>query len=65
MLDYVTNSLPMKNENEYLLAEMPSAESDKFLYLKSNLKSGTYRFVFRLYDGDTFIGDCMEYVIIK
>ena len=65
LLDYITNSLPMKNENEYLLAEMPSAESDKFLYLKSNLKSGTYRFVFRLYDGDTFIGDCMEYVIIK
>lgn len=65
LLDYITNSLPMKNENEYLLAEMPAAESDKFLYLKSNLKSGTYRFVFRLYDGDTFIGDCMEYVIIK
>ena len=65
LLDYVSNNMQQKNENEYLLSEMPAAESDKNLYLKSNLKSGTYRFVFRLYDGDTLIGDCTEYVIIK
>lgn len=63
--DYITNNLTLVNDMEYMLEEHPVGNIDKFIYLKENLKSGTYRFVFKLYDGQTYIGDCMEYVIIK
>ena len=65
LLDYITNQLEATGENEYMFEENPTGNMDKFIYLKDHLQSGTYRFVFALYDGDTFIGDCTEYVIIK
>lgn len=65
LLDYVSNNLVSTGENEYMLEENPTGDIDKFLYLKENLISGTYKIVLKLYDGDTYIGDCMEYVIIK
>ena len=65
LLDYITNQLEATGEYEYMFEENPTGNMDKFIYLKDHLQSGTYRFVFALYDGDTFIGDCTEYVIIK
>ena len=65
LLDYVSNNLVSTGENEYMLEENPTGDIDKFLYLKEDLISGTYKIVLKLYDGDTYIGDCMEYVIIK
>ena len=67
LLNYVTNDLTAirNNENEYMFIDNPTDGMNKSLYLKSLLVSGTYKFVFSLYDGDTYIGDCIQYVIIK
>ena len=63
--DYITNQLDKTSDVEYMFEKNPTGNMDKFIYLKDHLPSGTYRFIFTLYDGDTFIGDCIEYVIIK
>ena len=65
LLDYITNNLQDLGEYTYLLDENPFSNMSKFIYLKENLKSGTYKFVFSLYDGDIYIGDVSKYVIIK
>ncbi len=65
LFDFITNRLDSVSENEYMFISDPDSSSKKTLYLKSTLKSGTYKFVFSLYDGDTFIGDCETYIIIK
>jgi hypothetical protein len=63
--DYITNELPVGGENIYVFIATPTGNEKKSLYLKTNLKSGTYKFVFTLYDGDVAIGNCEKYVIIK
>ena len=65
--NYVTNRLdPITGmENEYLFVNNPTDGMYKELYLKTLLVSGTYKFVFSLYDGTAYIGDCIQYVIIK
>ena len=67
LASYVTNSLtPIDGkENEYMFIENPEDNMSKTLYLKSSLVSGTYKFIFSLYDGDTYIGNCEQYIIIK
>lgn len=65
LLDYVTNNLTSTSSGDYMFIDAPEDGMNKALYLKSLLISGTYKFVFSLYDGDTFIGDCAQYVIIK
>ena len=65
LTDYVTNNLTSTGDGEYMFIDTPVDGMNKALYLKSLLVSGTYKFVFSLYDGDTFIGDVIQYVIIK
>ena len=65
LLDYVTNNLNTTSSGDFMFVDVPEDGMNKALYLKSLLISGTYKFVFSLYDGDTFIGDCTQYVIIK
>ena len=67
LLDYVSNSLDLISgtENEYMFIDTPTDDMTKTLYLKSLLLSGTYKFVFSLYDGNAYIGDCAQYIIIK
>lgn len=67
LTNYVTNGLVRINGilDEYEFINDPVDGMNKSLYLRSGLVSGTYKFVFSLYDGDVFIGDCMQYVIIK
>ena len=36
-----------------------------FLTLKQNLMTGTYKLVYKLYDGDIYVGEAYEYMIIK
>ena len=33
--------------------------------MKENLKSGTYKLVFKLYDDDAFVGEAYDYIVIK
>ncbi|MBQ2835280.1 MAG: hypothetical protein IJE68_00355 [Clostridia bacterium] len=64
--DYVTNTLTAtKREKEYIVSEKPVSKITYYLYLKDNLKTGTYKLVYKLYDGDTYIGETFEYMIIK
>ena len=64
--DFITNRLDkIGDDNDYMFIDDPNTNSKKTLYLKSSLRSGTYKFVFSLYDGDIFIGDSETYVIIK
>ena len=53
------------NEKEYILKRNPSDTNDFAMLLKENLLTGTYRISFRLYDGDTQIGEIQRYIIIK
>jgi len=64
--DYV--GLPLtttNNVNEYLLINNPLANSTMELALDSQLLTGTYRLVFKLYDNNMLIGDVSEYIIVK
>lgn len=53
------------NEKEYVFSNPPMSTEQKAYTLKSNLKSGTYKIVCKLYDGQTYIGEDSEYIIIK
>ena len=64
--DYVTNTLNSSgNANEYYLSTSPTTTATYFLYFKENLISGTYKLVISLYDGDNYIGEIYQYIIIK
>lgn len=63
--DYVTNQFPIKKTNEYVLSTNPGASTDYYLYFKEGLLSGTYKIIISLYDGDNYIGEVYQYIIIK
>lgn len=64
--EYITNNLNLSNNsNEYLYTESPTSNMQFTCNLKQNLTSGTYKLVFKLYDGDEYIGEAYEYLIIK
>ncbi len=64
--DYILVPLDMTDkENEYKVTDNPEATNTVTMYFDSNLVTGTYRFVFKLYDNDQYIGEAYEYVIIK
>ena len=65
LADYVTNNLVVASGTEYIFTDNPVDNMSQELYLKSGLVSGTYKFVFSLYDGNAYIGDTLQYVIIK
>lgn len=64
--DYITTKLtPTKVEKEYEVSTNPSETVTYFLYLKDNLVTGTYKLVYKLYDGNSYVGEAYEYMIIK
>ena len=66
LADYVSTGLETTiREKEYLVTDNPQATGNKYLELKENLTSGTYKIVYKLYDEDSYIGEAYEYVIIK
>lgn len=65
MQDYFTNSYKTGNELEYIVSTLPTANFNLYLYFKDNLKTGTYKLVFSLYDGNIYVGDIYKYIIIK
>ena len=66
MNDYVTNApTNKKGELEYTINESPQSQMSYFFNLRTNLTTGTYKFVVKLYDSNEFIGEAYEYMIIK
>ena len=64
--DYVRFSMTeTDNQYEYMLIADPRANNQMELAIGTNLMTGTYRLVFKLYDDDTLIGDITKYIIIK
>ena len=66
MQDYITDTLtPATNTNEYVVTSNPTASSQYNYTFKDNLKSGTYKIVYKLYDGENYIGEDSEQIVIK
>ena len=65
--DYVTNTLlSTGNENEYLVTDLVRQTQNYNLITKNgNLKTGTYKIVFTLYDGNNLISNMHKAVIIR
>ena len=64
--DYVTTVLlAAENGNEYEVTSSPIANDTFLLALKNELTTGTYKLVFKLYDGKNYIGEAYDYIIIK
>ena len=60
-----TNNLTVVRGNEVSFSMGGDDEKDFNFELQSNLTSGTYRIVFRLYDSDQLIDEETKYVIVK
>ena len=64
--DYVSTILTATpREKEYVVSTGPLPTATYYLSLKDNLVTGTYKLVYKLYDGNTYIGETYEYMIIK
>ena len=64
--DYVSDNLVTTNkEKEYLVSDSPEAVMTNNYTLKENLKTGTYKIVYKLYDEETYVGEAFDYIIIK
>jgi hypothetical protein len=64
--DYVTNILAEAlKENEYKTIDTLEAVNTISFNLREKLVTGTYRLVFKLYDGDNYIGEAYEFIIIR
>lgn len=64
--DYVTTSLtPTRREKEYVVSTNPIDKVTHVLTLNQNLVTGTYKIVYKLYDGNSYVGEVYEYMIIK
>jgi hypothetical protein len=66
LADYVTNLLTTfdSSKKEYLLSTAPNDGTMYFFYTKAGIKTGTYKLDFKLYDGNTYIGQVYEYFIV-
>ena len=60
--DYIIETTTKK---EYLVTSAPNSEINFQAKMKENLKSGTYKLVFKLYDDDAFVGEAYDYIVIK
>ena len=68
LADYIKNLEVLGNKNknnEYLLIENPLEEQHLILNLKENLTAGSYKVKFLLYDGENYIGEVYQMIIIK
>ena len=65
--DYTSEDLvPTKREKEYVMAESnPMSTTTNYYKMKPNLMTGTYKLVYKLYDGDTYVGEAFDYIVIK
>ncbi|MBR7042447.1 MAG: hypothetical protein IKI04_02990, partial [Bacilli bacterium] len=65
--DFLISNLDQSTSNqyEYIIDNNPIRTRNYTFPVNSNLTTGTYRLVFRLYDGDTMIGEIYRYIIVK
>lgn len=63
--NYPQTPLSKQSNYEYMISTSPKASMQFTYNLRENLKSGTYKFVFRLYDGNQLIDEDYKYIIIR
>lgn len=64
--DFVSYLLPTSNNvYEYVIDNNPLSQKSYTFPFNSELLTGTYRIVFKLYDDDTLIGEINRYIIVK
>ena len=64
--DYVIETLTQTSrEKEYVISDNPLESFTRYVSLKPDLKTGTYKLVYKLYDGDVYVGETYEYMVIK
>lgn len=59
------NLIYTTNQYEYMIVGNPTQSTSATILLKDNLLTGTYRLSFRLYDGETMIGEVIRYIIVR
>ena len=52
-------------DKEYIMLKKALSENNIFMSFKDNLKSGTYRLTFSIYDNNEYIGNIYKYLLIK
>ena len=65
--NFLAYQLPQSTSNqyEYIIDNNPIRTRSFTFPVQSTLTTGTYRLAFRLYDGDTMIGEIYRYIIVK
>ena len=65
LANYVSNNLTAGHQvYEYTAFATPNETNTITLQMKQNLRTGTYKLIFKLYDGEAYIGEAFEYIII-
>ena len=62
-IDY--NYIGTNIDKVYVILQKALSENIIFMSFKNNLKTGTYRLTFSIYDNDEYIGDIYKYMLIK
>ncbi len=65
LADYISNELDEYQTNIYNLIDEVGSINNYTFHFKSNLVTGTYKLEFRLYDGTSYVGNVIRYIIIK
>ena len=64
--EFVSNNLTATaREKEYEVSTSPTETITNHFIFKQNLMTGTYKLVYTLYDGDVYVGEAFDYLVIK
>lgn len=64
--EFVSNNLTKTaREKEYEVSTSPTETITNHFIFKENLMTGTYKLVYKLYDGDVYVGEAFDYLVIK
>ncbi len=67
--EFVNNGLTKathnEKEKEYIISTSPLEKIENSFLFKENLMTGTYKLVYKLYDGDVYVGEAFDYLVIK
>lgn len=64
--EFVSNNLTATaREKEYEVSTSPTETITNHFIFKQKLMTGTYKLVYTLYDGDVYVGEAFDYLVIK
>ena len=64
--EFVSNNLTATaREKEYEVSTSPTEIITNHFIFKQKLMTGTYKLVYTLYDGDVYVGEAFDYLVIK